>query len=244
MSETEPVAEEILTDEETQAHWQGRYTYWGYLADDNVEHVLLRLKNLIGDRSYTFVTQNSLFEGNAPEVRASNRVTKDGFRFHRMDEDGREDKSCSIGWSDDYYSTGVHSWFATEREANKAASDPKKAKQTTYFMIEGGRAPDDIGKNSRVEFKQYAPGGNLIWWVIAPEHERNYGRDYWKPEQVPVGSTVRLGHPSNNRLAVVADTDVWIDIDTTTGLHPRVVDYDDKHKGRWSVLYVPTTKEN
>lgn len=240
-------AQKIPTDEEIQAHWQGRYTYWGYLADDNVEHVAQRIKNLLDGRGYTFVAQNASHASHsAPEVRTSQRlkpkknIYKEAPSVYRIGEPlswkpDEISETCGLSCSDTYGVWGIHSSFATEREARKAADDGSTVTQTTYFVIEGGRAPDDIGRNSRIEIRQYNGYGEILHWTIAPEHERRLRDDYWEVEQLPPGSLLSLGHPANGRRAVLTDQG-WV--------HTHDLSPVEEFGGTWDVLYVPEKKED
>lgn len=193
-----------LTDEEIRSRREGRRNWYGPLADDNVEHVLFRMRNLLKGQYYTVVTNNADYDFAMPGVKVSQFIVpftttggekSDGFRIHRIGDaytfyTEDEDKTwttCGINIHDSYGSYGISSHFLTERDAYEAyrSSEMDVRRWVTYLNIEGGLSddPDQFGSQDRIEISQYnlVSPAQQLQWVFAPErHWSDHGPDQYK----------------------------------------------------------------
>lgn len=172
---------QTLTPEQIKARREANRTWWGYLADDNVEHVAQRIRTMLEGRRYTFVATNVEFKSTVPEVRTSQRlepekaVDKVSPRVHRIGDLDWEDKpgtSCSIVCCDTYGVWGIHSDYATEREAREDANKGHE-NRCVYVHIDGGLDSEHLGRNDQIQITQwnYMSPRERLQWVIAPEHD-------------------------------------------------------------------------
>ncbi len=198
-----------LTDEEIRANRESRRTWFGPLADDNIEHVVTRMRRLLTGQYYTFVANVADYAFAVPDVRASQFLTPgkttdgtphDGIRMHRigdemthigLEDDGKVWDSCGLSIIDNYGVGGFHSSFATERAAYDAlhSGDLSKSRWVTQFVIEGGNSDDprEVGSRDRIEatFYNYMSPPQQIQWVITPErHWDESGPDQYKEKQI------------------------------------------------------------
>lgn len=193
----------LLTPEEIKSRRESRHTWFGCLADDNIEHILTRFRRLLGGQYYTVVTNNVSHNFEVPEVKVSQFLTPgrltdgsehDGLYHHRIGDkrnwvfdDEKESKSCGINIVDSYGVYGIHSNFATEAEAQDArtSEDMRRVRWVTYLTIEGGHSDDprEVGSRDRIEIIQYnyLAEPQQLHWVFAPErHWDNSGPDQYK----------------------------------------------------------------
>lgn len=159
---------------------QSLHTWFGCLADDNIEHVAQRIRNLLTGRRYTWVAYNVEHVTYAfPEVRTGQRLapqhTTDGeaLRVHRIGEpqahSGKPWTTAGLSASDTYGAWGLHTSYATEAEARADQHEPDRRHRVTYLRIEGGTAPDDIGSQNRIEIRHcnYMNPPEMLVWIIA-----------------------------------------------------------------------------
>lgn len=180
------------TPEEVRSRRERGRSWFGYLADDNVDHVVERISNLLTGRRYTFVAYNVEHAAFAhPEVRTGQRLSPrghtDGRAIHKhrigdplgwageADED-RHWTSAGLSVADTYGSWGLHSSHATEAEAADDWGTEKnhpRRHRCTYLHIEGGRTDDprDVGRSDRIEVRHfnYMNPPQMLVWVIAIE---------------------------------------------------------------------------
>lgn len=175
-------AEVLPTPEQIRTRREVRRTWFGYLADDNVEHVAQRIFNLLHGRRYTFASTNVEMKHTPPDVRTGQRLCPENHDAKQSPKVTRIGDRlswgegvanyCHITCADTYGSWGIHSSFATEAEAYAAARDDSRSWQTTYVLIEGGSHPDDTGgRRDRIEIRQTNGYKETLWWVIIPEPE-------------------------------------------------------------------------
>lgn len=176
------------TPEEVRSRRERGRTWYGYLADDTVDHIVERIENLLTGRRYTFVAYNvEQVRFAHPEVRTGQRLTPrghdDGKAIHKHKigdplgyagaEEGKTWESAGLSVADTYGSWGLHSSHATEADARADAEDEAKRHRTTYVLIEGGRTDDprDVGRRDRIEVRHfnYMNPPEMLVWVIAVE---------------------------------------------------------------------------
>lgn len=179
MTETAtPTAEEVRTRREKSRSW------YGYLADDTVEHVAQRISNLLTGRRYTWVSYNvEQVRFAHPTVRTGQRLTPEhatdgkALRVHHLGDPRGYDEgvstSAGISAADTYGAWGIHASHATEAAARADAEDEVKRTRTTYVHIEGGCSDDprDVGRNDHIEVRHYnyVNPPEMLVWVIAIE---------------------------------------------------------------------------
>jgi hypothetical protein len=168
---------EQRTPEQRTARQETMPTWYGYLADENVQHIADRIRNLLAGRRYTFASINAShahFTG--PEVRTSqelrpehtdSKTTPTVYRFGEpMTFSPGRWKSCGITVADTYGAWGIHSSHATQADAY-ADRDAEK-KTWTYVTIEGGRTPEDVSRKG-IQIQQFNGPGEILHWTITPE---------------------------------------------------------------------------
>jgi hypothetical protein len=192
-----------LSDEEIRTRRESQYTWYGHLADDNVEHIATRIRRLLKGQYYTVVTNNADYKYSMPEVKVSQFLVpytrtstgekSDGIHVGRIGDPevfgdtGELSKYCGINIHDSYGSYGIHSTFTNELAAREAyhSSDMNRRRWTTYITIAGGYSDDPraVGSSDRIEITQY----NLesepcqLQWIFAPErHWDGSGPDQYK----------------------------------------------------------------
>jgi hypothetical protein len=153
------------------------YTWFGYLADDNIEHIAMRIRNILEGRRYSWTFHNADLPNASPELKTSLRLT-DGVKVHRMGEpdyDGKPREYAYISFPNGQVTCGFNTLFKTEAEFY---ADVENAKRGTYFVIEGGRTPDDIGRQTSIKVKEYNFNSprELLHTAIVPE--RNDDGEY------------------------------------------------------------------
>lgn len=158
------------TPEQIRAKRETRREWYGYLADENVQHIADRIHTMLDGKCYTFVSNNVEHKSAAPEVRTGQRLTpekharKESPRVTRIgDEQAWGDGTsmfCSITCADTYGVWGIHSSHATESEARE---DPRFR---TYIHIVGGLGH---GGREQIEIHQKNGYDETLHWVIAPE---------------------------------------------------------------------------
>lgn len=195
-----------LSDEEIRARRALRRTWYGPLADDNVEEIVARFRRLLSGQYYTVITNNADYDFEMPEVKVSQFLTPstttygekhDGIRHHRIGDptnvewNGSEKtwSSCGVTIVDSYGVYGISSTFATEREAYDAwnSNDISRRRWVTYLAIEGGYSDDprEVSSKDRIEITQYnlVSPPQQLQWIFAPErHWDNYGPDQYKKD--------------------------------------------------------------
>lgn len=200
-NETPPV----LSEQEIRARRERRRTWYGCLADDNVDHIAERIRRLLKGQYYTVMTNNADYDFAMPDIRVSqflvpyttvtSREKTDGIRVSRygepeiFGEPGELSKFCGINIHDSYGSYGVHSPFQTEQEAYAAyhSGDMSRRRQVTYILIEGGHSDDprEVGSRDRIEIGQYnfVAEPQQLQWIFAPErHWDESGPDQYKDQ--------------------------------------------------------------
>lgn len=160
-----------------------RRTWFGYLADDTVEHIAQRMLNLLGSGPITVVTNDVDYPFAMPEVRTSQVVKPleggpckgELFGVRRIGDEERDYQMASISWHDDNYVMGMHASHRTEHDAAADSRDESKVKRTTYVLIEGGVTSDprDRGRRDRVEITFWSASGHKHQWVLMPEQSRD-----------------------------------------------------------------------
>ncbi|MEU4410685.1 hypothetical protein AB0F88_39795 [Streptosporangium sp. NPDC023963] len=127
------------------------YSWFGFLAFDNLDLVADRIRAMIGGgQPYTWVAANEMF-GLRPEVRTGQVATT--VRAERRTHDGNVE--CGyLNVADTYGVWGLNTDVATQHEA--AAKD---GRGRTYLVFECGQ----------LMAEHFAPAGHRLCWVIAPE---------------------------------------------------------------------------
>lgn len=165
-------AEDVRTRRERARTWHG------LLADDNVEHIADRIRNILTGRRFTWVDSNAYLAAAAwagPHVRTSCALDPnrpDPVTFHRIGDPTGYDWNdaprthdwCGLNVVDTGYVWGISSRHATEAEARDAQSAGEKT--WTSVSIEGGIPEDPRGQ---IRIQQFNGPGEILHWVITPE---------------------------------------------------------------------------
>lgn len=193
-----------ISEDERRARREARQTWYGCLADDNVEHIATRIRRLLKGQYYTVMTNNADYDFAMPHLQTgqflvpytfANMEKSDGISVSRIGDQlpfgdpGERSESCGINIHDSYGSYGIRSSFATEHEAMEArhSQDLSRRRWTTYLTIAGGHSDDprEIGALDRIEIEQYnfVAEPQVLQWVFAPERRwDDYGPDQYKEE--------------------------------------------------------------
>ena len=167
------MTETQLSPAEFQERRKSRHHWYGYLADENVEHVADRIRTMLGGSTYTFVANNVEQKSAVPEVRTSQRLTpektlsKQSPRVSRIGDEqnfgGETTISdwCGISCADTYGSWGIHAPHTTEAEARA------DERHSTFLSIYGGLGEN--GSRERIEIHHRNGYGEMLHWVIAVE---------------------------------------------------------------------------
>jgi hypothetical protein len=180
MTETSiaPGAVRELPAEDVRSRRERARRWYGHLADENVEHVADRIRNILTGRRFTWVDSNAYLAAAAwagPGVRVScalSPTSREPVTFHRIGDATGYDwndappahEYAGISVVDTSYVWGISTRHATEADSRAARSAGEKT--WTSVVIDGG-LDDDPNHLGQIEIQQFNGPGEMLHWVIA-----------------------------------------------------------------------------